>query len=167
MVLLLSLKVSQGLAEILGTNWKSHCAYCPQSSEQVEKINRTLIKLTLETGLDCLVPLPLTLNIPYHFNLTPFEILHPLPWPLLLIPPEWLFRLTRILWLDCKLSSSAIWNCGLNLVPCMIQEVPAEVPHKYQVGDWVYVKRHYTEHSEAKNSSWCCWLPWPPLKWLE
>ena len=34
-------KVSQGLAEILGTNWKLHCVYHPQSSGQVEKINRT------------------------------------------------------------------------------------------------------------------------------
>jgi biotin synthase-like enzyme len=35
-------KVSHRLAEILGTNWKPHCVYCPQSSRQVEKINRTL-----------------------------------------------------------------------------------------------------------------------------
>ena len=34
-------KVSQGLAEILGTNWKPHCVCHPQSSGQVEKINRT------------------------------------------------------------------------------------------------------------------------------
>lgn len=48
-------QVSQGLARILGINWKLHCAYRPQSSGQVEKINRTiketLTKLTLETGL--------------------------------------------------------------------------------------------------------------------
>ena len=47
-------KVSQGLAETLGTNWKLHCAYHPQSSGQVERISRTLketlTKLTLETG---------------------------------------------------------------------------------------------------------------------
>ena len=35
-------KVRQGLAKILGTNWKFHCAYCPQCSGQVERINRTL-----------------------------------------------------------------------------------------------------------------------------
>ena len=29
-------KVSQGLAEILGTNWKLHCVYCLQRSGQVE-----------------------------------------------------------------------------------------------------------------------------------
>ena len=27
-------KVSQGLAEILGTNWKLHCEYCPQSTSR-------------------------------------------------------------------------------------------------------------------------------------
>ena len=44
-------KVSQGLAAVLGTNWKLHCAYRPQSSGQVERMNRTLketlTKLTL------------------------------------------------------------------------------------------------------------------------
>ena len=52
-------KVSQGLAEILGTNWKLHCAYHPQSSGQVERISRTLketlTKLILKTGSDWLV----------------------------------------------------------------------------------------------------------------
>ena len=56
-------KVSQGLAEILGTNWKLHCAYHPQSSGQVERMNRTLketlTKLSLETGTDWEVPFPL------------------------------------------------------------------------------------------------------------
>ena len=58
-------KVSQGLAETLGTNWKLHCAYHPQSSGQVERMNRTLketlTKLSLETGTDWVVLLPLTL----------------------------------------------------------------------------------------------------------
>lgn len=35
-------KVSQGLAKRLGTNWKLHCMYCPQSSGQVERMNRSL-----------------------------------------------------------------------------------------------------------------------------
>jgi hypothetical protein len=72
MVLILSLKVNQGLVEILGTNCKPHCVYCPQSSGQIERMNRTLketlAKLTLETGSDWLVPLPLTLSTPYHIK---------------------------------------------------------------------------------------------------
>ena len=47
-------QVSQGLARQLGTNWKLHCAYRPQSSGQVERMNRTLketlTKIALESG---------------------------------------------------------------------------------------------------------------------
>ena len=47
-------QVSQGMATQLGINWKLHCAYRPQSSGQVERMNRTLkenlTKLALETG---------------------------------------------------------------------------------------------------------------------
>jgi hypothetical protein len=57
-------KVNQGLAEVLGTNWKLHCGYCPQSSGQGERMNRTLretlTKLSLETGTNWVVFLPLS-----------------------------------------------------------------------------------------------------------
>lgn len=47
-------QVSQGMARQLGIDWKLHCAYRPQSSGQVERMNRTiketLTKLSLETG---------------------------------------------------------------------------------------------------------------------
>ena len=35
-------QVNQGLAIQLGIDWKLHCAYRPQSSGQVERMNRTL-----------------------------------------------------------------------------------------------------------------------------
>ena len=58
-------QVSQGLAKVLGTDWKLHCVYCPQSSGQVERINRTfketLTKLTSETGRDWVKLLALAL----------------------------------------------------------------------------------------------------------
>ena len=61
-------KVSQGLAFILGVNWKLHCAYRPQSSGQVERMNRTLketlAKLTMETGANWVALLPYTLYRP-------------------------------------------------------------------------------------------------------
>lgn len=62
-------QVSQGLARQLGINWKLHCAYRPQSSGQVEHMNRTiketLSKLTLATGLkDWVSLLPLVLYRP-------------------------------------------------------------------------------------------------------
>lgn len=78
-------QVSQGLAKILGLDWKLHCAYRPQSSGQVERMNRTLkevmSKLSLETGItDWTVLLPFALfrirNTPGSLKLTPFEVLY-------------------------------------------------------------------------------------------
>ena len=37
-------QIVQGLAQALGTKWKLHCEYNPQSSGQVERMNRTLKK---------------------------------------------------------------------------------------------------------------------------
>ncbi|TEA31488.1 hypothetical protein DBR06_SOUSAS44510010, partial [Sousa chinensis] len=59
-------QVSQDVARYLGTDWKLHCAYRPQSLGQVERMNRTLketlTKLSLETGgTDWMVLLPLAL----------------------------------------------------------------------------------------------------------
>lgn len=82
--------VSQGIATSLGTNWKLHCAYIPQSSGQVEKMNRalkkTLPKLALKIGVDWVILLLFALlrvkNPPYQMGLTPFEIMceTTLPW---------------------------------------------------------------------------------------
>ena len=58
-------KVTQGVALALGADWKLHCAYRPQSSGQVERMNRTLketlTKLALETGRDWVTLLPFAL----------------------------------------------------------------------------------------------------------
>nr|AEF12610.1 pol protein [Porcine endogenous retrovirus B] len=83
-------QVSQGLAKILGIDWKLHCAYRPQSSGQVERMNRTiketLTKLTTETGInDWIALLPFVLfrvrNTPGQFGLTPYELLYGGPPP--------------------------------------------------------------------------------------
>ncbi|XP_040327531.1 LOW QUALITY PROTEIN: uncharacterized protein LOC121028038 [Herpailurus yagouaroundi] len=51
----LSVDEHKGIAKAVGADWKLHCAYRPQSSGQVERMNRTLketlTKLTMETGL--------------------------------------------------------------------------------------------------------------------
>ena len=71
-------QVSQGLASQLGSDWKLHCAYRPQSSGQVERMNRTLketlTKLSIETGgKDWVILLPFALlrvrNSPGRFGL--------------------------------------------------------------------------------------------------
>ena len=49
-------QIVQNLARALGTKWKLHCEYSPQSLGQVERMNRTLketlTKLAIETGRD-------------------------------------------------------------------------------------------------------------------
>ena len=79
----------QGLAQALGTKWKLHCEYNPQSSGQVERMNQTLketlMKLAIETGRDWVTLLPFlhfqVCNTPYKLTLTPFEILYGRPPP--------------------------------------------------------------------------------------
>ena len=83
--------VSQALAKAVGTNWKLHCAFRPQSSRQVERMNQTLkvtlTKLILETGGGRVDLLPLALLrarcIPYLNKVTPFEIMFGRPPPTL------------------------------------------------------------------------------------
>ena len=83
-------QVSQLVAKSLGIDWKLHCTYRPQSSGQVERMNRTiketLTKLTLETGTrDWVRLLPLALyrarNTPGPHGLTPIEIIYGSPPP--------------------------------------------------------------------------------------
>ena len=117
--------------------------------------------------MDWLVPLPLARNTPYSFILTPFEILHGTSTPLTLAldPPRVTFQSDKDLMalmqafqishLELWAKLSALYDAGT-----------PEVPHKYQAGDLVYVKRHCAEHSEAKNSSWYCRLLRPLLKWM-
>ena len=82
-------QIVQGLALALGTKWKLHCEYNPQSSGQVERMTRTLketlAKLAIETGRDWATLLPFALfrvcNTPYKLNLTPFKIMYGGPLP--------------------------------------------------------------------------------------
>lgn len=83
--------IIQLLAKILGIRWKLHCIDRPQSSGQVERMNRalkeTLTKLKLETGENWVSLLSFALLwapcTPYVKGLTPFEILFGRPPPLL------------------------------------------------------------------------------------
>lgn len=154
-------QVSQGLARQLGIDWKLHCAYRPQSSGQVERMNRTLketlTKLSLETGLkDWTVLLPYALfrvrNTPGRFCLTPFEILFGSPPPLIEScgidemsisdPPVSLAARLKAL----EVVKESIWS--------KLREAykPGDlaVPHRFQVGDTVYVRRHRTGNLEPR-----------------
>ena len=82
-------KISQELSGKLGINWKLHCIYRPQSSGQVERMNRTLketlIKLKEETGENWVELLPFALFrarcTPYMKSWTPYEIMFGQPVP--------------------------------------------------------------------------------------
>ena len=58
-------QIVQGLALALGTKWKLHCKYNPQSSRQVKRMNwtlkKTLAKLAIETDGDWVTRLPFAL----------------------------------------------------------------------------------------------------------
>lgn len=83
-------KITQQLASALQIAWKLHCAYRPQSSGQVERMNRTLketiAKLKIETGGDWVSLLPQALLrarcTPGREGLSPFEILYGLKPPI-------------------------------------------------------------------------------------
>ncbi|XP_059990744.1 uncharacterized protein LOC132511542 [Lagenorhynchus albirostris] len=153
-------QVSQDVARYLGTDWKLHCAYRPQSSGQVERMNRTLketlTKLSLETGgTDWTVLLPLALfrvrNTPSRYHLTHFEVLYGAPPPLLTLGEE--------IKPDCQNNTDLYARLlGLQLVQKEIWSQLAEAyqpgtpgeTHPFQVGDSVYVRRHRTQTLEPR-----------------
>lgn len=155
-------QVSQGLASQLGIDWKLHCAYRPQSSGQVERMNRTLketlTKLAIETGgKDWVTLLPFALlrvrNTPGRFGLTPYEILHGGPPPLTessgILDPSVDSSSSSALFTHLKaleIIRTQIWD--------QIKEAYApgtlEVPHRFQVGDLVLVRRHRADTLEPR-----------------
>lgn len=153
-------QVSQGLARILGINWKLHCAYHPQSSGQVERMNRTLketmTKLSIETGLtDWTVLLPYALfrarNTPNSVGLTPFELLFGAPPPLAIDPWDSHHSVSTPQSLLARLKAieslqKEVWT------PLAEAYKPGDlrVPHQFQVGDLVYIRRHRTASLEPR-----------------
>ena len=154
-------QVSQGVAKSLGINWKLHCAYRPQSSCQVERMNRTLketlTKLALETGgKDWVRLLPMALfrvrNTPAYHGLTPFEILYGSPPPassfcdfdptMFPHPPSLQAHLQAL-----RAVREYIWKPlaeaykDKDIPPC---------PHPFKEGDQVYVRRHQAKTLEPR-----------------
>ncbi|XP_060222450.1 protein NYNRIN-like isoform X1 [Meriones unguiculatus] len=143
-------KVSQNVAKFIGADWRLHCAYRPQSSGQVERMNRTLketlTKLTLETGADWVMLLPFALyrvrNSPYQLGLTPFEILYGMPAPIIpnlktdaiaeMDEDDLLFRVKATQW-----AHKHVWP----KLRALYEAGPVPEPHKFRPGDWVFVKR--------------------------
>ena len=144
-------KVTQGVAQILGADWKLHCAYRPQSSGQIERMNRTLketlTKLALETGGDWVTLLPFALyrvrNSPYKMGLTPYEIMFGIPPPIIpALKPEVLAEFNdQQLLFSLQMLQRAHEQVWPKLKALYETGSPPD-PHRYRPGDWVYMQRH-------------------------
>lgn len=155
-------QVSQSVATLLGIDWKLHCAYRPQSSGQVERMNRTiketLTKLSLATGTrDWVLLLPLALyrarNTPGPHGLTPFEILYGVPTPIINFLDQDVSDFANSPSLQAHLQA-------LQLVQREVWKPLAQaykdqrdhptIPHSYQIGDTVWVRRHQAKNLEPR-----------------
>ena len=156
-------QVSQGLARQLGTNWKLHCAYRPQSSGQVERMNRTLketlTKIALESGgSDWTAVLPYALfrvrNTPGPLGLTPFELMYGAPPPIFMTVGDKNH-------LNVSFSPSSSLLARLKALEIVRKEVweqlketyvagDTQVPHQFEVGDAVLVRRHRAGNLEPR-----------------
>jgi transposase InsO family protein len=149
-------KISKLIAKTLQLKWKLHCAYRPQSSGQVERINHTLkellTKLSLETGDGWVNLLPAALLrvrcTPYRQGFTPFEILYGRPPPI--IPKLVEETLTKIsnhdllqslqaLQHTLKQIHSAVWQAQGMATPDGSHGTP------YELGDLIWVKGHHSD----------------------
>ncbi|XP_051846643.1 uncharacterized protein LOC127557326 [Antechinus flavipes] len=152
-------KISQGISKALGIDWKLHCAYRPQSSGQVERMNRTLkeflSKLVLETQNSWVSLLPLALLrsrcTPNKLGLTPFEIVFGRPPPILPLVREDLMA---------EISNSSLIKFLQALqktqkdISHLVREalpVPHTDPvHTFQPGDAVLIKKFSTSGLEPR-----------------
>ncbi|XP_063133785.1 protein NYNRIN-like [Rattus norvegicus] len=154
--------VSQLVAKLLGIDWKLHCAYRPQSSGQVERMNRTiketLSKLTLATGSkDWVTLLPLVLyrarNTPGPHGLTPFEIMYGAPPPFVHFFDSNIADFTDSPSLRAHLQALQIVQKDVwrPLAAAYQDELEHPVvPHPFQIGDTVWVRRHQTKNLEPR-----------------
>ncbi|XP_040593001.1 LOW QUALITY PROTEIN: uncharacterized protein LOC121136516, partial [Mesocricetus auratus] len=155
-------QVSQSVATLLGIDWKLHCAYRPQSSGQVERMNRTIketiTKLSLAAGTkDWVLLLPLALyrarNTPGPHGLTPFEILYGTTVPFVQFFDQDISDYANSSSLQAHLQA-------LQLVQQEVWKPLAQayrdqrrhpiVPHSYHVGDSVWVRRHQAKNLEPR-----------------
>ena len=152
-------KISQELATRLGINWRLHCIYRPQSSGQVERMNRTiketLTKLHEETGENWVELLPFSLLkircTPHIGKWTPYEIMFGQPVPV--IP-----RLTA--------EEQEITNQNFLKSLQALQHIRGEVRalrqrqalarqdtdslEPYEPGQWVWILRHRRKNLEPR-----------------
>lgn len=150
-------QVTQAVSKAIGAGWKLHCAYRPQSSGQVGRMNRTLketlTKLTTATGRDWVALLSYALyrvrNTPYNLGLTPYEIMFSRTPPI--IPNLKAELLAEFENQELFFSLRGLQKAHEDIWPCLCAIYKAgttPAPHQYRPGDWVYVKRHCQETLE-------------------
>ncbi|XP_030394331.1 protein NYNRIN-like [Gopherus evgoodei] len=145
-------QVVQQVSRALGIQWKLHTPWRPQSSGQVERMNRTLkdtlTKLCAESGLKWPDALPLALTrirrAPRKgLKLSPFELVFGFP-PRVLIPgyredTNWEVGKDS-LWKQVSALQSVLLQLHRYAAP--FQTLPLEQPvHSFQIGDQVLVKK--------------------------
>jgi transposase InsO family protein len=149
-------KIFKSITKTLQIKWKLHCAYRPQSSGQVERMNWTLkellTKLSLETGDDCVDLLPAALLrvrcTPYKQGFTPFEILYGRLCPI--IPRLGKEILTKISNHDLLQSLQTLQQT-LKQIHSAVQQAQGTVTSDsplgtpYESGDLMWVKRHHPD----------------------
>nr|KAF6387543.1 hypothetical protein mMyoMyo1_008033 [Myotis myotis] len=147
-------KVTQSIVKALRVTWKLHCIYRPQSSGQVERMNRTLketlTKLKLETGENWVSLLPFALLrarcTPYIKGLTPFEIMFGRPPPLLpRLREEKIARLsTQNLLKSLQALQSSAMSAQRVMKAIQEEDVLRSSPTQpaFSLGDLVWVQRH-------------------------
>nr|QLI47671.1 MAG: pol polyprotein [Reticuloendotheliosis virus] len=146
-------KVTQQLCEALNVSWKLHCAYRPQSSGQVERMNRTLketiAKLRIETGGDWVSLLPQALLrarcTPGREGLSPFEILYGLKPPV--VPRVGCDKLASITNQTLLKSLQALQATRSLARAALRDQLPQKEAQQdrtplFQPGDLVFVKKH-------------------------
>ncbi|XP_045383559.1 protein NYNRIN-like [Lemur catta] len=147
-------KTTQLLAQVLQIKWKLHCIYRPQSSGQVERMNRTLkeilCKLRAETGEDWVSLLPFALLrtrcTPYVRGITPYEIMFGRPPPLVpKVGEEKLAELSDHALLKSlqalQLSTRKIHNLVRAAHSSLANSPSDKVSLQVQPGDLVWIKK--------------------------
>ncbi|XP_042300554.1 uncharacterized protein LOC121918598, partial [Sceloporus undulatus] len=142
-------QVVQRLCKSLGITWKLHCAYHPQSSSRVERMNRTLkgtiSKMCLETGLKWTEVLPMAV---FKIRCTPTRFLGLSPYEIVFgRPPLNLQRLNGDLeqWGKFQLMKEVqligrTVNELQKFVQCARYPFPVTPLHPFSPGDAVWLK---------------------------
>jgi transposase InsO family protein len=145
----ISLLMVKGISHAVGLTWDLHTQYHPQSSGQVERLNRTtktaLAKQCQETGLPWPEVLPLALFkircAPRKCGLSPFEVLY--GWPPTL-RPGWTGDLQEHVQIGLQKFLKGLVHASreiaLHLGHPDLAPVTLRPLHSWSPGDWVWVK---------------------------